>query len=44
MRVDVKGKKQGEDVDQEVELGDPVMIIYISGITGPPKVNKRVDV
>ena len=35
--------QQGEDVDLEVELGDPAMIIYTSGTTGPPKVKKRLE-
>ncbi len=38
----MQGKEQGE-VDQEVKLEDPAMIIYTSGTTCPPKVNRRVE-
>jgi acyl-coenzyme A synthetase/AMP-(fatty) acid ligase len=36
--------EQGEEADQEMELGDPAMIIYTSGTTGPPKVNRMAEV
>ena len=34
---------QVEEVDLEVGLGDPAMIIHTSGTTGLPQVNKRLE-